>query len=368
MAFEDSMTSAQTGASPAWQWVPVRLDLHRGLIETEPGEPAPAAATPAQDRERILALIRERAVPALYTAAETGLQLMVPVRVSEHRAFVARASAEGELSVGEDLDALMEQILEVPGLEYASWQTGGERTEHPEAVAMLRTRRAVLPLLISRISAHGWFDVAAADQDWELVAAQDYEELLELVDATDVDAVVLDTDGEHRALTFCPAGSEPITLEWGPVRDAVTDYPEGSPAELLQAEATGRREAALHEAARVAGVATLAEAYALDPVGRRRLEQYARDANGRYAPESVLQLLGLPDLAAKVLDGRRVLAQRPDHERLRYEGVGRAYWTASQDTARRAGLRAADEARRNPWAVAAALGIGLGAWALRRRR
>lgn len=367
----ENRAAAGSEAAAAWQWVPVRLDLHRGLIEDAEGGAVPADWIGEADRDRILGLIRSQSVPALYTAGEHSLQLMVPVRVEHDGAHVARADASGELTVGTDLDALMEHILEVPGLEYASWQTGSAPGDEPRAVALFRAPLSRLHVPMAQAGPGAVFETASAGSGWTLVRAADYEQLLALVDAVAVRAVVLDTDGEHRALTVVPGTDEvtdePITLEWGPVRDAVGEYPQNSPAGRLQAEGTGSESAAHHEAARLAGVAALVGALGLDRVSATRLDRYSQDTNGRYATESVLQLLGWPDVAAKVLDGRKRLADQPDYAVVRPEGIPQAWASAGRAGARESSRQAVAAVRRNPWAVAAGAGAGLAAWLLRRR-
>jgi hypothetical protein len=365
---EDHTTDRRMPSGIAWQWVPVRLDLHQRLTESAEGEVTAAGQDPAAEREHILRLLREESVPALYSSGEQNLQLMVPVHVQGELTLVARASLDGQLSLGSELNDVMEAILAYPGLEYASWQTGPGVPENPTAVATIEADRARLARWLSRAGFSGRIEVADAGRGWTLVSAETYPALLEVVDAAAARAVVLDTDGEHRAATYCPVQGEPVSLEWGPIRDAVTSYPVDSPADVLQAQVGGQSPSRLRDAARVAGVAALTDAFGLDAVGSRRLERYARDASGRYAPESALQLLGVPDIAAKVIDGRKLFADQPGHERLAFSPRRPGTAGEALPAVREAAGRALGAARRNPWTVVAAAGLGVGAWIARRKR
>ncbi|MFI8595981.1 hypothetical protein ACIGDM_01550 [Rothia koreensis] len=349
-----------------WQWVPVRLDLHRRLTETPEGGVVVTSAGAEAERERILKLIREQSVPALYTTGDHNLRLMVPVHIQGEVTHVARADASGELSLGGELGEFMETILAFPGLEYASWQTGDGLSHAPSAVAMFEGSARSVRHALGSVRPQGWFEMAPSGDRWIVVTCEFYEDLLALVDELPRRAVVLDTDGEHRAATFCPSVGEPVSLAWGPVRGAVATYPSDSPAGALQSEIAGQEEAEVREAARTRAVENLTEAFGLDDVGARRLEKYAADDNGRYAPESVLQLLGLSDLPAKVIDGRKSLSDQPGYEKFDPS-------TESEDAPDpvsdlHASVRLSETVRRGGWALATAAGVGLGAWILRRKR
>lgn len=350
----------------SWQWVPVRLDLHRQLSETTDGGVVVTGAGVDAERERILKLIREQAVPALYTMGEHNLRLMVPVHIRNEVTHVARADENGGLSLGGELGEFMETILAFPGLEYASWQTGDGISGNPSAVGMFEASSRQVQRAVAHAGPEGWMDLAPAGDRWVIVTSEHYEDLLALVDELPHRAVVLDTDGEHRAATFCPTVGDPLTLSWGPVRGAVVTYPSDSPAGALQSEIAGQEEIDVRDAARSQAVENLTEAFGLDDVGARRLAQYAADDHGRFAPESVLQLLGLSDMPAKIIDGRKAMSDQPGYERIEPQGQ-----TMTADQGREA-LEAAQQmgaaARRSGWVLAAAAGAGIGAWLLRRKR
>lgn len=351
----------------SWQWVPVRLDLHRHLTETPEGGVVVAGAGADAERERILKLIREQSVPALYTTGDHNLRLMVPVHIRGDITHVARADDQGRLSLGGELGEFMESILAFPGLEYASWQTGDGISHAPSAVAMFEASVRSVRQAIRSLRPQGWFEVATSGEDWVVVTCELYEDLLGLVDELPRRAVVLDTDGEHRAATFCPTIGEPITLSWGPVRGAVFTFPSDSPAGALQSEIAGQEEIEVRDAARTRAVENLTEAFGLDDVGSRRLAQYAADDHGRFAPESVLQLLGLSDLPAKIIDGRKSMADQDGFGRLDpTDEPGGSVQDHASDL--RSAVHLGESLRKNGWAVAAAAGVGLGAWILRRRK
>lgn len=301
-------------AAAGWQWVPVRLDLHRRLTEQADGAVSVDPSGGPAEQESILRVLREQSVPAVYSAAERTIDLMLPVTGPGADPRVARADAEGRLTLGAGLEDFMEELLAFPGLEYASWQTGPSPQAAPTAVAEVRLPVSALRRRLLRTRRRGPVQLAAPAAGWSLAAGTDYEDLVELLDAVDAPAVLLDTDGEHRALTVLGQDADPVTLEWGPVRTSVATYPEDSPAGRLQAQVSGLASQPRRDAARRGAVAALAERFRLDAPSARRLAGYAEDATGRYAPESVLQLLGLPEDAAKILDGRRTPADLPEHE------------------------------------------------------
>lgn len=358
-------SSASWGSEP-WCWVPVRLDLSADVF---PEDSVPYVDSFGEEADRVLGLLRDYDVPALYTAGDDDLQLMLPVHVEQDSTRVAHADAEGHLTLGPELDALLEAILEDPELEEATW-TRDEGPSHPvTAVAILRGRLQDVPRWMKKAGANGWFDAASAsDSPWVVVASEDYDSLLQVVDACGCQAVVLDTDGSRRAMTFLDAQAEPLVLSWGPVRETVTSYPPNSPAGILQTGGAAAGSDESSELVRVTAVAELGQRFGLDQATGRRLSQYSRDSLGKYGPESVLQLLGYPDLPAKILDGRKVLRTEENYRRFLGEDSEDLGLARPRPTAQQVGEGLRRALGRHGLTVAAVAGAGLSAWALRHRR
>lgn len=392
MSAQDSPSGAQQRAEGGWQWVPVRLDLHQRLAETPHGEVVVTGSGPERDREQLLMVLREQNVPVLYSSSEQTLELMLPVSTDDDEPRLAQATTEGELALGAGLEEFMERLLAFPGLEYASWRTGGDESEEITAVLLVRLPVTRLRRRLRRLCSQGWWESAPVEEgsSWSLAAAEHYEDLLELVDGLCEEAVLLDAEGGNRALSVIPSQEEPITVEWGPVRSSIHTYPVESPAQRLQSQVSGQGAHGLRETVRAAAVAVLTERFGLDRASARRLDHYTQDGSGRYAPESVLQLLGLPDLPAKILDGRRRMEQMPGYERTEgdqessseIDQTQRAASAEPQGRSQDIGgsalgraLPAAEPSRLSPRVMraaaagaAAAIGWGVGTWLGRRGR
>ncbi|KTR37415.1 hypothetical protein RSA5_08085, partial [Rothia kristinae] len=198
-------------AAAGWQWVPVRLDLHRRLTEQADGAVSVDPSGGPAEQESILRVLREQSVPAVYSAAERTIDLMLPVTGPGADPRVARADAQGRLTLGAGLEDFMEELLAFPGLEYASWQTGPSPQAAPTAVAEVRLPVPALRRRLLRTRRRGPVQLAAPAAGWSLAAGTDYEDLVELLDAVDAPAVLLDTDGEHRALTVLGQDADPVT-------------------------------------------------------------------------------------------------------------------------------------------------------------
>ena len=131
----------------------------------------------------ILRVLREQSVPAVYSAAERTIDLMLPVTGPGADPRVARADAEGRLTLGAGLEDFMEELLAFPGLEYASWQTGPSPQAAPTAVAEVRLPVPALRRRLLRTRRRGPVQLAAPAAGWSLAAGTDYEDLVELLDA-----------------------------------------------------------------------------------------------------------------------------------------------------------------------------------------
>ena len=186
-------------------------------------------------------------------------------------------------------------------------ETAHTTARQTRTVALLHADAPQLPFLAGALGS----PFTAVTQDgWSAVLVTPGVDPLALAAAGDPGSVsvVLTSDGESRTLRVCPPVTaldshadwreqlaelaEVTTLRWGPGEQAET------PSDVKSA----------------AVVETVASLRHLDPAATARLENYARTPSSALLLESVLQLLGLPVMAAKIVEQQREL-----HE---FEGVG----------------------------------------------
>ena len=144
-------------------------------------------------------------------------------------------------------------------------------------------------------------------------------------------AVRLDSDGSARALrVYPPVAALDAHEDWGTQFDELEEsttlrWPavhEDSVAGLLagardaagsdgppEDRGTGGDAAASAPGGNLTAAASIASLCDLDPAQTARLENYARTASSALLLESVLQLLGLPVVAAKIVEGQREVSE-----------------------------------------------------------
>ena len=200
----------------------------------------------------------------------------------------------------------------------------------PRSVLLVRADTPQLPFVATAL---GTGFTAVARDGWSAVVLPDGVDPAALAAAGDANsiAVQLDSDGSARTLRVYPpvttldAGrdwgtqftelAESTTLHWPAVHeDSVAELLAGA-QEASEAGApaadpvTDGDDAASAPAVNGTAVESIASLCDLDPAQTARLENYARTPSSALLLESVLQLLGLPPVAAKIVEGQRELGE-----------------------------------------------------------
>ena len=200
----------------------------------------------------------------------------------------------------------------------------------PRSVLLVRADTPQLPFMATAL---GTGFTAVVRDGWSAVVLTDRVDPAALAAAGDPRsiAVRLDSDGSARALRVYPPvatldsrrdwGAQfaelaaATTLRWPAVHeDAVAELLSGTRADASQPGAPAVDPGRDDDAARAPGanstaVASIASLCDLDPAQTSRLENYARTASSALLLESVVQLLGLPPVAAKIVEGQRELSE-----------------------------------------------------------
>ncbi|PLC12557.1 hypothetical protein AUQ48_10400 [Kocuria flava] len=307
------MTSlpADDVASPTSAW-----DLAPATVPHPEGADAPAADAVA----RIVA--GHRLIGAL-AEGPGALQLMF---LADAGGRLARAAEDGTVEPGCTLDELSADLAR---------QTGrGLQAEHPglRRVLLVRLDAPELPVLAA-LSQTGF--TAVSRHGWSVVVFDDEVDYWAVRTGLGEPAVVLSSDGATRSAEVLLAGEDPAdvtdleaadavcALEWGPEwrpAGGPAGTGRGTPAARFQDDLVRLCAAGTSELQ----VESVASVFDLDPAETNRLRNYVAGDSTELVLESVLQLLGLPVLAAKVVEGRRELAELEDAEHYAPTGVGPA--------------------------------------------
>ncbi|MFI7482879.1 hypothetical protein ACH9EU_10735 [Kocuria sp. M1R5S2] len=293
-------------ASPTstWDLVPATV---LSTTETDgPDRPEPRPA--CEDVRPVIAGHR------LIGACADGPRAAQLMFVSDAEGRLARAAEDGSVEPGCTLEELAGDLARSTGRQLHPENPGLRR------VLLVRLDAPELPLLaalsgtgFTAVSRHGWSVVVF---DGEL----DYWAVRTGLDET---AVVLSSDGATRSFEVLLAGEDPAdvteldsadavcVLEWGPPWQPAGGLPAGSgrtPAgqfeqDLVRLCAGGTSELQIESVASV---------FDLDPAETNRLRNYVGGGSTDLVLESVLQLVGLPVLAAKIAEGRREMADLED--------------------------------------------------------
>lgn len=198
-------------------------------------------------------------------------------------------------------------------------ETAHTTARQTRTVALLHADAPQLPFLAGALDSPF---TAVTQEGWSAVLVAPGVDPVALAAAGDPGSVsvVLTSDGESRTLRVCPPVTaleshadwreqladlaEATTLRWGPEERDETSAVPGA-ASVVDSPS------AVESPAVVESIASLCD---LDPAATARLENYARTPSSALLLESVLQLLGLPVVAAKIAEQQREL-----HE---FEGVG----------------------------------------------
>ncbi|MDO4918498.1 hypothetical protein [Kocuria sp.] len=208
----------------------------------------------------------------------------------------------------------------------------------PRSVVLVRADAPQLPFVATAL---GTGFTAVAREGWSTVVLPEGTDPAALAAAGDPRSIAVElySDGSARSLRVYPPVASldggrdwgeqfaelarSTTLHWAPVHEGSvaelvaesSDLTPAAPAEgdaaasapAAQAPAAVGTEGA--DAATEAAVASIASLCDLDPAAAARLENYARSASSALLLESVVQLLGLPPVAAKIVEGQRELSE-----------------------------------------------------------
>ncbi|MCT1917181.1 hypothetical protein [Kocuria rhizophila] len=200
----------------------------------------------------------------------------------------------------------------------------------PRTVVLVLADAPELPFVASAL---GLGFTAVSRDGWSAVVLPEGADPAGLAAAGDPRsiAVRLDSDGSARALrVYPPVAALDAHEDWGTQFDELEEsttlrWPavhEDSVAGLLagardaagsdgppEDRGTGGDAAASAPGGNLTAAASIASLCDLDPAQTARLENYARTASSALLLESVLQLLGLPVVAAKIVEGQREVSE-----------------------------------------------------------
>ncbi|ROZ61827.1 hypothetical protein EDL96_11960 [Kocuria soli] len=292
-----------------WSLVPLAVRIDGVQPYSQPGDPQvkdpsqPAELVPTARGIRTV-LDHHRAVAA---CAEGPSYLQVAVLVDDD-GRTATVAEDGSVVPGDAVEELVATVHRMTG----------QRLEavHPQLrrALVINLDAPDLPLLAATakvgfraVSRDGWSIVVPDDENaWWLLRTG----LMEV-------GVALSSDGAARSLEVLlgdvdPAGHTELIdtdavcgLSWGPRWQAVSDDDATTAAGQLTREVVGICDA---DTSRVQ-IESVASVFDLDPVDTKRLANYVDGPSTPLVLESVLQLLGLPALAAKIVEGARDLEE-----------------------------------------------------------
>lgn len=274
--------------------------------ETEDSEPIGAFVPTAQGIRKVLG--HHRAVAA---SAEGPDYLQIAVLIDD-TGRTATVGEHGRVVPGDGVEEIAATVHRITGQQL--------EPQHP------RLRRALLqpldaPQLPLLASTAGLSFRAVSRDGWSIILADDEASWWALRTSARGVAVVLASDGAARSLEVLldPAdgigihrpsqddaaaarvGAAACGLSWGPAWIPVSIDDDGTAAARLTREVVelcGGDTSQVH-------VESVASVFDLDPVQTTRLRNYVEAASSSLVLESVLQLLGLPVLAAKLVEGQK---------------------------------------------------------------
>lgn len=276
------------------------------LLDPEGQQPITELIPTAQGIRK--ALGHHRAVAAAAQGPDY-LQLAVLIDDSGRTATVGE---HGAVVPGEGVEEIAASIHRITGQQL--------EPQHP------RLRRALLqqidaPDLPLLASATGAAFRAATRDGWSILVAEDEAAWWALRNGITGTAVALASDGAARSLEVllaapeAPAGAAQDApelapgfeaacgLSWGPHWEPVSIDDDGTAAARLTREVVDLCGAGTPEV----HIESVASVFDLDPVQATRLRNYVLGDSSSLVLESVLQLLGLPVLAAKIVEGQKEL-------------------------------------------------------------
>lgn len=291
-------------AASAWDLVPATV-----LWAAETTVPDGSGLQPTSEAMR--RVVAQHRLIGACAEGPAATQLMF---LADDRGRLASAAEDGSVAPGCTLDDLSGTLARMTGRQLSP--------EHPglRRVLLVHLDAPEMPVLaalsgtgFTAVSRHAW-SVAVFDAEVDFWAVR-----TGLAEA----AVTLSSDGATRSFEVLLAGKDPASvtdleavdavcaLEWGPQWQPAG----GVPAEAGQSPAARcERDLVLLCAGATSElqVESVASVFDLDPAETNRLRNYVQGESTDLVLESVLQLLGLPVLAAKVVEGRREIDELED--------------------------------------------------------
>ncbi|MGQ1796946.1 hypothetical protein ACT4S5_07385 [Kocuria oceani] len=303
-------------STSAWDLVPATVVCATETTAAQAPESRPTF-------EEMRAVIAGHRLISAYAEGPRATQLMF---LADAEGRLARAAADGSVEAGCTLDELAGTLARTTGHQL--------QPEHPglRRVLLVHLDAPDLPVLaalsgtgFTAVSRHGWSVVVFdAEVDFWTVRTGLAET-----------AVALSSDGATRSFEVLLAGEDPASvtdleaadavcaLEWGPEW-----RPTGGAGAEAEETPAGRFERDLVRLC-AGGTSELqtesvASVFDLDPAETNRLRNYVLGESTDLVLESVLQLLGLPALAAKVVEGSREITELEGAEHYEPAAVGAA--------------------------------------------
>lgn len=290
-------------APPGSAWNPVPATVPCATGSTVPD--APGLRPTSEGMRRILA---HHHLIGAYAEGPQATQLMF---LADPAGRLARIGEDGSVEPGCTLDELAGTISRMTGQQL--------RPEHPDLrrVLLVPLDAPELPVLAA-LSGTGF--TAVSRHGWSVVVFDDEADFRTVRTGLAETAVALSSDGAARSFEVLLGGRDPVSaagleaaeavcaLEWGPEwrpTGGVSVEVEQTPAARFERDLVRLCSGTTSQLQ----VESVAAVFDLDPAATNRLRNYALESSGELVLESVLQLLGLPVLAAKVVEGHRGIAE-----------------------------------------------------------
>lgn len=258
-----------------------------------------------------LVLDQHKAVAA-YAQGPAYLQVAVLVDDAGRTAAVGE---DGSVVTGDAMEDLAASVQRMTGQSVEAL--------HPQLrrVLVLHVDAPDLPMVAAATQV-GFS--AVSHQGWSVVIPDDENAWWALRTGFTGAGVALASDGSTRSLEVLLGCSDPAGytnlehadavcgLAWGPQWTAVSDDGDATAAGRLTREVVdmcGTRTTDVHSE-------SVASVFDLDPVEAKRLANYVQGESTPLVLESVMQLLGLPVLAAKIVEGTKALEDIEGLERV----------------------------------------------------
>ncbi|MDO5618300.1 hypothetical protein [Kocuria sp.] len=310
MGADDPDRAVPTGAAQSagdralggWNILPLAVRIDGVQPYTLPGDPAgdePAELVPTPRGIRSV-LGYHRAVAA---CAEGPSYLQVAVLVDDD-GRTATVGADGSVVAGDAVEELAATVHRMTG------QLLEPVHPHLRRALVVHLDAPELPLL----AAAAQVGLTAVSRDgWSVVIPDDENGWWALRTGLAEPAIAVSSDGSARSLEVLLGDEDPASytdmdhvdavcgLSWGPQWTAVSGAEDASAAAALTREVVGICGSRTTQV-QIESVASVLD---LDPVDTKRLANYVDGPSTPLVLESVLQLLGLPPLAAKIVEGAK---------------------------------------------------------------